>query len=99
MSSRLKNVIKDAIPPIFIRLARKFRPVSSSLDETIHFVGKFKTWEDAAAAAGSSYSSSFILESVRIATGKVRDGLAVATRDGVIFDSPQWNFPLIASLF
>lgn len=63
----------------------------------IAFTGDYASWE-AALHEADGYVSPTILERVRESARKVRDGSARFERDGVTFDTPQWNLALIACL-
>lgn len=57
----------------------------------------FSSWEDAEEKC-SGYDSSNITKVLIEATRKVVDGRAVYERDGVVFDSIQYSWPLLAAL-
>ena len=59
--------------------------------------GDYPSWE-AAAAETAGYGSDGILERVRQAALSVRNGDAVFERDSVLFDRPDYNWPLLANL-
>ncbi len=61
------------------------------------FRGDFGTWDEARRASGG-YDDSVILEKVKNALLRVKQGEAVYERDSVLFDKPQYPWPLLASL-
>jgi putative methyltransferase (TIGR04325 family) len=61
------------------------------------FNGDYQIWEDAVKAS-SGYAAANILEITREAMLKIRDGEAVYERDSVIFDKPEYPYPLLAGL-
>ncbi len=62
-----------------------------------HYTGDYADW-NAARAASTGYDAGAILQRVRDAVRKVRDGEAVCERDSVLFDEPQLSFPVLAGL-
>ena len=80
------------IPPIALDFARNSLWRSKSL----RYEGDFPSWEAARNASTGGYDSAEILARVRESAGKVRDGLAAFERDGVCFEKPAYNFPLLA---
>lgn len=79
-----------------IRYMRDSRPGQLPL-AGIEFVGNFSSWEEAVKQS-SGYGAVQILEKVKAATAKVRDGEAAFERDSVTFEKPEYPFPLIAIL-
>jgi putative methyltransferase (TIGR04325 family) len=65
--------------------------------ERILFSGNYKKWEDAEALC-QGYSAPNILEKVLTSTFKVKRGEAAFERDSVLFDIPQYPWPLLSSL-
>jgi putative methyltransferase (TIGR04325 family) len=61
------------------------------------FFGNFPTWE-AARDASSGYDSDLILNKVKEAMLKIRDGTAIYERDSVLFDRIQYSWPLLTGL-
>ncbi len=57
----------------------------------------FVSFEDASFRA-RGYEQLDITEAVRTASAKVRDGVAVYERDGVVFDEIEYPWPLLSSL-
>jgi putative methyltransferase (TIGR04325 family) len=61
------------------------------------WVGDFRSWESALAIT-TGYSQKQILEKVKEATLKVKNGEAKYERDSVLFDNIQYSWPLLAAL-
>jgi len=87
----MRSMAKQWVPPIILQ---RIKPL---LRSTIYFSGTYPSWE-AARAQTSGYDAALILERVRDATLKVRDGEAKYERDSVIFNEIQFSFPLLAGL-
>jgi putative methyltransferase (TIGR04325 family) len=80
------------------KAARVARPGSQTRErDSLGFKGPYATWDDAVHDS-DGYDDPQIVERVCSSTSKVRDGLAATERDGVAFERPQWNFPLLACL-
>ncbi len=65
--------------------------------EKILFSGDYKSWQDAEKLC-QGYSAPNILEMVLSSTLKVKNGHAAFERDGVLFEKPQYPWPLLSSL-
>jgi len=90
MPGKLQLLARDLLPPLIARpLARRFRG--------IRFVGDYESWA-AAAREGTGYDAPNILTQVTAAARKVRDGEAAFERDGVVFQEPDYRWPLVACL-
>ena len=59
--------------------------------------GNYKSWQDAKNET-IGYDTNLILEKVKSATLKVRNGEAVYERDSVLFDKVQYSWPLLSIL-
>ena len=66
-------------------------------EPAVTWTGSYASWAEAAAAA-EGYDSEAIFERVVAAARAVREGRAVWERDGVTFDEPSYDWPLVASL-
>ena len=66
-------------------------------DHFISFAGDYASWEDARRDA-IGYDAGVILDRTRAALLQVKRGTAVYERDAVIFDRPQYPFPVITGL-
>lgn len=89
--TRMWGMLKALTPPVFAECYRSLRRTG------IMFRGIYQTWDDACKHA-KGYDADSILYRVRDAALKVRQGEAIAERDSVIFKTPQYPFPLIATL-
>lgn len=65
--------------------------------QSICFAGAYATWA-AAAQDATGYNAPIILERTRAAMLKVKSGEAIFERDSVIFDQPEWPWPVLACL-
>ncbi|MGB3946507.1 MAG: methyltransferase, TIGR04325 family [Bacteroidia bacterium] len=85
---KIKSIIKDLCPPLFLR----------SLTGMFYgWKGNYTSWASASAQA-SGYDSEIILNRVKNALLKVKNGEAVYERDSVIFDKVSYSFPLLSAL-
>ena len=82
---------KQLFPPILYDLLRQ-----SPLNRYGWF-GDFRNWE-AAVASSIGYDADLIIEKVLKATMKVRNGDYPYERDSVLFDSIQYDWPLLSGL-
>ena len=89
-----RNILKDVIPPVFLRMSNRANNKSSG---DLIWAGRFNSWQDAK-DHGKGYNSGIILEKVKLATLKVKNGEAVYERDSVLFDEVQYAWPLLAAL-
>jgi len=85
----IKSTIKKLVPPILIELLKK--------PDKYGYFGDYKIWQDAVDGA-VGYDSNVILEKVKNAVLKVKNGEAVYERDSVLFDKVQYCWPLLAGL-
>ena len=72
------------------------RPVAQG-SQDVTFTGDYASWADAEAQC-TGYSAPVILERTRASLLKVKRGEAVFERDSVIFDKPQYSFPVLTGL-
>jgi putative methyltransferase (TIGR04325 family) len=84
----MRNRLKNIVPPL---LRRKI----SGLFYGWH--GNYTDW-DSAKAKCTGYDSELILNMVRSSAINVRDGSAAYERDSVLFDKPEYSYPLISGL-
>lgn len=89
---RLKATAKRLVKPVRSRLQ------SALGTKPYGWFGHYKTWEEAAQQTGG-YDENSILETVRKAVLKVKQGEARYERDGVILDSPFYTTSLISTLY
>ncbi|WP_161627742.1 methyltransferase, TIGR04325 family [Eisenibacter elegans] len=101
----LKTLLKDLIPPLALKLYHRLRGtaakeqalVQQKRAATVYWQGSYPSWQ-AAQAAAEGYDAPHILQKVREATLKVKRGEAAYERDSVVFDTPAYNWPLLANL-
>ena len=89
MRDDIKNFLKNWLSP---RLLRLF-----SLKKGVTWSGNYTSWAEAQKVS-TGYDSQAILEKVKDALLKVKNGEAVYERDSVIFDEIQYSWPLLAGL-
>jgi putative methyltransferase (TIGR04325 family) len=87
---KIKQWLKDWLPPALSRLLRKRRAV-------VRWEGNYPDWESAVAASGG-YAQEEIFIRTRNAARAVRDGKALWERDSVLFYHEEYNWPLLAAL-
>jgi len=80
------------VPPRVLRVLRR-----ASRNSGVSYEGDFETW-GAARSHSRGYDSDFILERVKQAQLKVRDGSVAFERDSVVFDRVEHSFPALAAL-
>jgi putative methyltransferase (TIGR04325 family) len=86
----LKAVLHVLLPPTAVRRMRRFR-----LRRV--FTGDYRTWASARMAS-DGYDDQAVLQKVRAATREVVAGRALWERDGIAFNSPEVNEPLLTAL-
>ena len=89
INNSLKTSLKAWIPPAILQLLGK--------NHSVIFSGSYSSWQ-AAYKATSGYDVNIILERVKAASLKVKQGEAVYERDSVIFDRVHYSFPVLAGL-
>ncbi len=90
MPHMLRSILKRYIHPPLLRLYRR-------IAGGVRFSGNYATWEEASRRA-TGYDSPEIIRRVTEAALKVRNGEAVCERDSVLFEKPQYSWPVIAGL-
>lgn len=94
----LKHIAKKYMPITLLRFLRKiFNRPDWETGEEYGWSGDYATWGDARAAT-IGYDAEIILSRTLASARQVRDGLAVFERDSVVFQKPDYNWPLLASL-
>lgn len=88
----LKSAAKLLIPPIVLQGLMKLRN-----NRGITFEGDYSSWQAALHAAGG-YDAPAILERVRAAALKVKQGKAVFERDSVCFEHEEYRWPTLTCL-
>jgi len=89
MHRNLKMNIKQFIPPIFISLLKEGGKYG--------WKGDYGNWQSAIQHS-RGYNEPNILQKVKEATLKVKNGEAVYERDSVLFEKIEYSWPLLASL-
>lgn len=90
-----KNVIKELLPPAFLRLIRNLRNGKNGFG----FEGEFSSWDAAAAACQTAgYAEPNILQKTLKSVLAVKNGQAVFERDSVLFSEIQYSWPLLSSI-
>lgn len=89
----LKKLIKSLTPPLISSMVSgKKKDTSGSV-----FSGNYESYEEAAAKS-LGYDDESIVEKVKQALLKVKNGTAVYERDSVLFDKIHYSWPLLAIL-
>ena len=84
-----KDLIKKISPPLLLDLIRP--------KNRYGFTGNYKTWSEASLHS-RGYNDPKILEKIKIAALKVKNGEAAYERDSVLFYESDYVWPLLASL-
>jgi putative methyltransferase (TIGR04325 family) len=87
----MKNFIKSLMPPILLFFLKKIK------NNKYGWKGDYSSWHEAKNEA-TGYDSDEILQTVRVALLKVKNGEAMYERDSVIFDEIQYSWPLLSTL-
>jgi putative methyltransferase (TIGR04325 family) len=88
----VRRMLRSLTPPLAWGMARKvLKP------HPITFRHGYPSWQ-AACDASKGYDAPAIMNRVREAAGRVRDGLAACERDGCTFDHIEYSWPLLAGL-
>jgi putative methyltransferase (TIGR04325 family) len=87
----LRHVLREWAPPALLRKYRRLR------GDSIRFSGDYSTWQQCQAAS-RGYDDSLILEQVKRAMLRVRNGEGACERDGIVLSACEPNFPLLAAL-
>jgi putative methyltransferase (TIGR04325 family) len=98
--TQLKSLIKFILPHGLIKFIERYNKKKNQqnrLPTNIVWEGDFATWKEVSQQS-AGYEAANILERVKYATLKVKNGEAVYERDSFIFDKIQYNWPLLASL-
>jgi len=89
MNRKLKNILKELLPPYLVRKLRG--------KDNIVWSGDYNSWSDALRNS-TGYDNNVILEKVKQAILAVKNNENLYERDSVLFDSPQYSWPLLAGL-
>jgi putative methyltransferase (TIGR04325 family) len=88
-ANRSITYLKQLIPPLFFSLIKK--------NKRYGWKGDYKNWQEAKELS-DAYDDVLILEKVKQALLKVKNGSAVYERDSVLFDRIQYSWPLLSAL-
>ena len=91
MKDKLKNFLKNWMPPIILRKIVNARGLTN------RFEGGYTSWQEAVSKS-SGYHGEEILEKTLSATLKVKNGNAIYERDSVIFDEIEYFWPVTSAL-
>ncbi len=91
MTQKMLHLLKEFTPPVALGLLRRLTGKATG------FSGNYRTWGEAYGGSGG-YDSGIILERVRDALLKVKNGEAVYERDSVLFKKIEYSWPLLAAL-
>ncbi|MFT3780853.1 MAG: methyltransferase, TIGR04325 family [Nibricoccus sp.] len=87
----LKPIVRALCPPVVLSSIRRI------FGQRYGWLGDYPSWSSAAAVS-TGYDDGLILERVKEAAFRVRNGEAAFERDSVIFQEPQYNWPVLAGL-
>jgi len=91
MDEKMKGLIKEFLPPIFLRFYNAARP------RTYSWHGDYGNWEEARKAS-TGYDNSIILEKVKEASLKVKNDKGLSERDSVLLKRIEYSYPLLTAL-
>lgn len=90
-NSSIKTIAKSLLPRWLVNWYYRIS------NQTIHFIGAYPNWQ-AAVKDAKGYDDEVILQQVIAKTKLVVTGEAAFERDGVVFDKPEYSYPLLALL-
>ena len=90
MRKMLEDFATAIAPPVVLNILRR-------MSERLMFTGDYASWDEARRATGG-YDTDIILNKVRDALLKVKNGEAVYERDSVLFDEVHYSWPLLTAL-
>lgn len=93
MINKFKIILRLFIPP-FVDQFRKL----INRKHRITFRGKYTSWEQALISSKGGYDSPAILEKVKDASLRVKNGEAIYERDSVCFYEEDYRWPVLSSL-
>lgn len=91
MKNFLRKTFQDITPPIL------WKAINSSNSDKFGFFGNYSSWE-AVQKKAMGYDSDLIINKVKNALIKIKNGEAVYERDSVLFDKVQYSWPLLSAL-
>jgi putative methyltransferase (TIGR04325 family) len=87
----IKSIIKELLPPLIFRFAVKlYKPKYG-------WSGNYASWQDAVNDS-AGYDAPNIVEKVKDALLKVKNGEVAFERDSVLFDKIEYSWPMLAGL-
>lgn len=89
--NKLKKILSEILPPFALKLAYLFG------FKSYIWQGNFNNWHDARCRS-AGYDDRVILEKVKDASLRVKNGEAVYERDSVIFNKIEYSWPLLAAI-
>jgi len=89
----VKRLIKSVLPPFLLVFIKKILGKKVS----IVFEGDYSEW-NAAVEQSIGFDSDYILSKVRSAALKVKQGKAAFERDAIVFNNPEYRWPLLSIL-
>jgi putative methyltransferase (TIGR04325 family) len=88
-----KSRLKDWLPPRFVKSIKQSGLVNTGL----YWKGNYANWEEALEKS-TGYDSLEIVERVKTALLAVKNGEAAYERDSVLFDTIEYDWPVLSSL-
>jgi len=86
-----RKIIKAVVPPCIFTWCKSFSKANTGI------IGPFMNWE-AATRYSNGYNAPVILEKIKNATLQVKNNQRLSVRDGIVFDTPQYAYPLLTAL-
>lgn len=90
-----KKQIKRFVPPVVFDYYRNLFMLNTASE--ILWFGNFKTWQDASQKC-LGYDADVILDKTKRSALKVKNGETAFERDSVIFENPEYCWPLVSWL-
>lgn len=88
-----KSIVKLFIPPLFYTLKD-----AVNKENKISFSGNFSSWNEVNSILPDNYSSDEIIDKVKKASLKVKNGDALFERDAVCFYENSYRYPILSHL-
>ena len=94
----MKQLLRDWLPPVLTNTIRRLISSKSNNNQcNIAFEGDYQTYEEAQSNS-LGYNQADILEKVKNAILKVKNGEAIYERDSVLFEQIEYAWPVLAGL-
>lgn len=87
----MKALVRQLVPPLLLRWLARGGPAA------VEYGPECRDWA-AARAQCTGYEAPGILERVREATHALRRGAAAGERDSILFDRPQYSYPILSAI-